>query len=198
LNGYEGTVSVPSRRLPQLFSEHGVPFYCKIDVEGHDTACLSSLEGYSDLPPYISVESQCLGEDERSTEAQALETLHRLCALGYRRFKLVEQRSLAVLSSATIFQAKPRILARIRNRLGFHGYDHYNYSNFIDQHRAEVKIKYAYDFIFGSSGPFGEDLEGVWLDSREARKVLTCHHRDWSRLPGTKPYEFWCDWHATM
>lgn len=61
-----------------LLERHGVPFYLKIDIEGADGLCLSSLSP-DDLPAYVSI------------EAHTADYVDRLRDLGYRQFKLVDQ-----------------------------------------------------------------------------------------------------------
>src|SRR5690349_5391837 len=62
-----------------LLRQYGVPFYLKVDIEGHDTYCIADLE-QNDLPKYVSLE---MGRE--------LEPLFRLRDLGYSRFKLITQ-----------------------------------------------------------------------------------------------------------
>ena len=53
-------------------------------------------------PLFISVEAECYGR-ERWTELRSLETLDLLQTLGYKRFKLIDQPSLAVLKRSGCF-----------------------------------------------------------------------------------------------
>lgn len=62
-----------------LTAKHGVPHYAKIDIEGQEAAFLQGAAGKFPLPSYISVECY---------QFAPVEALH---ALGYRRFKLVNQ-----------------------------------------------------------------------------------------------------------
>jgi FkbM family methyltransferase len=64
---------------PTLVKRHGVPYYLKIDTEGHETAFLAGLAATADRPQYISV--QC----DQLAPAEALS------CLGYAHFKLVDQ-----------------------------------------------------------------------------------------------------------
>jgi FkbM family methyltransferase len=188
-------VRVPARRLVDLLAEHGTPVYCKIDVEGYDAICLSTLEGAAELPQFISVETECIGEHERITEAEAQLTLDRLHGLGYRRFKLVDQLRLVVLSPADSFYGSPRIALwhRVSRRLGLGNHSAWKYLT-----RSELNQKHGYTFPEGASGPFGDDLAGEWLDYPSAQRALRRHRHDYHGVPGAKPYGFWCDWHATF
>lgn len=72
------TIEVNVIPFSDLLAKHGVPFYLKSDIEGHDIYCLRALDR-SDLPTYISVESHRLAY------------LERLYELGYRQFKWINQ-----------------------------------------------------------------------------------------------------------
>jgi FkbM family methyltransferase len=192
------TVQVPGRRLANLFAQHGVPFYCKIDIEGMDAACLRTLRGAADLPRYISVESECIGDRDALSDAQALETLDELLGLGYRKFKLVDQTSLLVLTpSASVYRERPSLLERARRRVQKHPDTPYGYWDAVAANRARLTTAHGYEFPKSASGPFGADLDGDWLTADDARKTLLRHRRDYFKMPDAKPYGFWCDWHAT-
>ena len=66
-----------------LFERHGVPYYLKIDIEGHDIDVVQALHEFPDRPRYLSIE-----EHEAFYFAE-------LWSLGYRHFKLVNQRELS-------------------------------------------------------------------------------------------------------
>lgn len=67
-------------RLRDVFAQHGVPLYLKVDIEGADKYCIADLGG-DDLPQYVSFEA---------SEGQ-LADLFTLSRLGYTRFKLIDQ-----------------------------------------------------------------------------------------------------------
>jgi FkbM family methyltransferase len=62
-----------------LVAQQGVPRYLKIDIEGHEASFLRGMLGSPALPEFISVECHLL---------EPVELLH---ALGYRRFRLIDQ-----------------------------------------------------------------------------------------------------------
>lgn len=72
------SMTVPVMPLSKIFEQHGVPYYLKSDIEGHDRFCLASLTA-ADLPVYLSV------------EAHDTNYLTRMYELGYRHFKLINQ-----------------------------------------------------------------------------------------------------------
>lgn len=174
------TVDVQAVTLPEVFRAHGTPDYCKIDVEGADLLCLESLQGYAPLPRYISVESEC-GGDQGLTETAALQTLHALHGLGYERFKLVDQATLAVLSPNARFYTSSiwkRAMRKLRRP------------------RDVLERRLGWRFERGASGPFGDELAGDWVTYPVAVSLLRSHRADYFRLPSASPFGFWCDWHA--
>jgi FkbM family methyltransferase len=70
---------LPARAIVDLISQHGNPYYIKIDVEGADAALLRAIFAAGIRPPYISAE--CL-----SIEVFQVLLEHG----GYRAFKLIE------------------------------------------------------------------------------------------------------------
>jgi FkbM family methyltransferase len=104
-------IEVPALRFEQVLSEHGVPHYLKIDIEGADVLCLKALHEFEHRPHFVSLEIM---------REHAYEDLCHLIALGYSRFKLVKQ------------------------------------------HRNENP---------DSSGPFGDDAPGPWLEFRDVLRA---------------------------
>lgn len=69
--------------LRSIFKRFGVPYYCKIDIEGFDHIAVGSLRAEDSLPRFISVENGF----ERD--------LNAFITLGYKRFSFVNQRFVA-------------------------------------------------------------------------------------------------------
>lgn len=182
---------VLSKRLDDLFSEYGTPFYCKIDIEGNDILALRTIEYSDEKPLYISVETECLGENETVAAGKELETLDCLYQLGYRRFKLVDQQTLTVLSKRDFYFNTPE--------------SHWTAQTAINCRYAKEQLELSpnrqnlkfTDFFPGSSGPFGEELAGRWYGYKLAREILKKHRRDKMQLGGPE-WTFWCDWHAAF
>lgn len=182
---------VRSKRLDDLFREYGTPFYCKIDIEGNDIIALRTIEYSDEKPPYISVETECLGENETIAIGKELETLERLHQLGYRRFKLVDQQTLTVLSKRDFYFNIPE--------------RHWTAQTAIDCRYAKEQLELTSnqrgmkftDFFPSASGPFGEELAGRWYGYKLAREILKKHRRDKMQLGGPE-WTFWCDWHAAL
>ncbi len=184
--GAARAIHVPTVDLPQLMETYGVPDYCKIDIEGNDIEALSSLERTDSRPPFLSVESECLGREE-DYGSRMSDTLDELHALGYTDFKLVDQRTLSVLDWRLFYDNTYPSPA--------HGYHDWLYAERLLGLRGEHA---AFSLFFpGSSGPFGDDLLGGWLDYGEARGLLGFHHSSpFHRRLGR--WHFWCDWHARL
>lgn len=66
--------------LESVLREHGIPYYLKIDIEGMDTAAVSTVGAFEDRPRYVSVET--------GAGPEWLDNLHHL---SYRWFKFVNQ-----------------------------------------------------------------------------------------------------------
>lgn len=175
-------ITVPSRTLRSLIREYGTPYYCKIDIEGNDIVALESLRGCEDLPLYVSVETECIGDDSRPEEV-TFATLDMLYEIGYRKFKLVDQTTLTVLGDAPFY---------CREALPMYLRDDYNYASKILCQKGRFQ-----QYFPNSSGPFGEDLNGTWYDY-EAAKSLIKFHSTAQRKLGFEIWSFWCDWHATF
>jgi len=188
----KGVVKVGVRRLASLMDEFGVPYYCKIDIEGYDEVALDTLKGAAQVPTFISAESECAG-DQTLSEEQALSTLRKMHELGYQKFKLVDQATLSVLESNVKFydnahlaqKGLDKVLRKVNAGWGYGA-------------RQEAVKRAGYLFPETSSGFFGEDLAGDWVDYATATELLLRHRRDYFRLPTAVSYGFWCDWHATV
>lgn len=191
LDTFKESIIVKSRKLSTLFAQYGVPLYCKVDIEGFDAICVSTLEGTTLQPKYLSVETECIGENEVLDEAGMLKTLDTLKAIGYNQFKLVDQTTLAILELDKPFYGGTwDKLNRLKNK-----YFHYN---FIRDHKNGVKYNLFYT---GASGAFGESLGGSkWYNYEEAKKLLLQHREQYFNLykNQNKNFTFWCDWHAKL
>jgi FkbM family methyltransferase len=185
---FQETVKVKTKRLSSLMMKFGVPCYCKIDVEGYDKACLDTLSDIDEVPKFISVETECLGEFEVITDEQALATLNRLYGLGYSKFKLIDQATLNVLRPGSLFYTDSFVKKILRERKYY----------VARSNRERLSKKHKYTFTFGSSGPFGDELEGRWLDYDTAKKTLLFHRNARMNSKKATRFGFWCDWHARL
>jgi hypothetical protein len=195
LNKYKESIFVTSKTLPSLFAEYGTPYYCKVDIEGSDEKCLLSLKGIKELPALLSCESECVGENQTLSDSEALTTLNILNDLGYSKFKLVDQLTLNPLAPNKHFYKeemyipqKISILQKIRNKIIPKKQE--NYHNYLS-------AKFLFKFKYGSSGPFGDDIEGEWVNYLTAKEMLLFHRNDYFNLSNSNSFSFWCDWHAS-
>lgn len=179
-------ITVKTKKLSSIFDTFGVPYYCKIDIEGYDETALLSLKNSEEQPLYISAETECLGENDESSDPSPIATLIALRSLGYDQFKLIDQVSLTVLNNNEKFYTDIRLFI----------YQIFNKLNISIGNKRRLQKSLGYKFPTGASGPFGEDLTGNWMNFEEAEKCLFKHRNDYFRLKRSKNYGFWCDWHA--
>ncbi|MBS1586478.1 MAG: FkbM family methyltransferase [Bacteroidetes bacterium] len=195
--GISKKVTVHSKKLSTLFAEHGVPHYCKIDIEGHDSIALQTLAQDS-LPPYISVEAEMVPYNSSIQEPDTLLNLQLLKQLGYRQFKLVDQDTLSPLAPDEQFYfntpaPSTAIVVRgvrfLKRKLGF---------SKLPSYLQHLKDRTGYTFLRDSSGPFGEEVEGEWYDYETAKRMILKQRKDYHALDRAVYYGFWCDWHAKL
>jgi len=163
-----------------------VPLYLKIDIECFDKLCVEALDP-ADLPQYASLEL---------TVADQLDALRRA---GYDRFKLVRQDDLAAAPDLTgalnacWMTLKERVppllnlaqrLGRMKRKLG-------RSLRRTDRRTEQSGLKSGkWVFAYGSSGTFGEEAPGEWLD-------FDTTVRRWQAFQRAARERYWCDVHAT-
>ncbi|HET6254651.1 MAG TPA: FkbM family methyltransferase [Puia sp.] len=185
-------VAVRGRSLCSLFNEFGLPWYCKIDIEGYDATAVTGMTGCSGRPAYISCEGsgQPIGEIGRD-ERLLYVVLDALAAQGYRRFMLVDQESLSVLTDAGYYDRLHRWPVRVRTKLErWLGRPTPRYNNRLWMMRHGLLEA---DDV---SGPFGEDLKGEWADYDATRRRLARHFSHYYQYTKNKKYIFWVDIHG--
>jgi FkbM family methyltransferase len=172
------TVKVSTVTFDSILARYGVPYYCKIDIEGNDILCLDGITP-EDKPEYLSIEmSHAVGDRQ----------LAKMAALGYSRFKIVSQ--------VTFGPAVPALESLIRRapwRL-----------RHAAQSLKQLEVRTlgkgqddAWTFRRGSSGSFGEATPGRWLSYAKALTVWRSLHRLDSRLNARGFGGDWYDIHAT-
>jgi FkbM family methyltransferase len=196
-NQKAASIKVPTAKLSTIMRQYGVPYYCKIDVEGFDAVCIQSLNELPAIPKFISCETECFSENQQVSEEDILDTLNSLHAVGYTKFKLIEQDNLSPLYPGVSFyqntRNEPFFIRVLRKLVQQSGYKIEKISN-----REKLSWKHQYNFPFGATGPFGNDLEGSWLDYATAKETLLFHRSEFfSRKVDYPLYTIWCDWHAT-
>lgn len=78
-------IEVSAVDFGECLRRHGVPYYMKIDIEGADQVCLTTLREFDTRPSYVSFESEKVSFDKLREELELLD------ALGYRDFMAVQQ-----------------------------------------------------------------------------------------------------------
>jgi FkbM family methyltransferase len=184
---------VTTTTLAALVDEFGVPDYCKVDVEGHDAVAVASL-GDAPKPKFISAEAESLPEECPQSLDRVLDALMQQ---GYDRFKLVDQRSLRVLSlTDTLYAEYERPVSKLQ-RLLYRRLPGFVWSPYWWE-RRQVTSRIGYELPHGSTGPYGNDLAGEWCDATTAAMIAQRQRAAYFSTPNSVPWGFWCDWHATM
>jgi FkbM family methyltransferase len=189
------TISVNTNTLTDLFNEFGRGVYCKMDIENGDIAALKTLNSSDNLPQYFSVEISGLPIGklvQQLPETQA--AIKEFERLGYNRFKLVDQYTLASLSQKPFYVTQRNILFRARHQLeSIFKIPSVNFSP-----RHWYSTKFNYDFTMDTSGPFGEDLVGKWYTTSKMKQIIHERFEEYYELEKTKKHNiFWVDLHAT-
>ena len=192
-NSAHHEILVPCRRFDSILEEFGVPYYLKVDIEGNDTLCLTSLKNRP-LPEYVSA------------EISDLSLLDLMTDLGYTRFKCISQfhylpLELPATSQQQNYEKVQRWLQNknplMRILLPMGG------RRLLERLKNQSRRENKWVFPFGSSGPFGENLPGRWLTQQEMRTIFETFKKmmqDGQSSPfwGDKDYSFWADFHATQ
>ena len=169
------SVRIRTRTFAGIIDEFGVPFYCKIDIEGHDHVCIEQLTPDT-KPIYISVEM---------TEGRWRDDIRGLKSLGYNAFKVIDQMTFRIPrkwspvdTAAGIHPALASVCARVRTKVYW-------------TRRPRVG---DWSFPWGSSGPFGEETPGRWVDDREAIRLCDALQRRCTK----RDEPLWFDIHGAV
>ncbi|MYZ47748.1 FkbM family methyltransferase [Propylenella binzhouense] len=170
-------ITVPCRTFGSLIAEFGVPYYAKIDIEGHDRICLQQLTPAT-APQFISVEMEHGSGDV---------DLRLMKALGYTKFKIVCQAldwidynpATGILFERYFGGRTGRAVRKLRRIMKHAGLNP----------RAD---KYGQ----GTSGPPGPDTAGTWRSFETVLKQWTRLHET-DKRKGAEGLGWWFDIHAT-
>ena len=188
-----GLITVRGRSLCSLFTEFGIPWYCKLDIEGYDAAALRGLGACAGRPAYISCEcsGRPIGAIWRDREL-LYAALDALAAAGYRQFKLDDQESLLVLTDTghydRLHRWSSRVMTRLERWLDRPGPRHSNRLFLARRSRPEAG---------SDSGVFGAELAGNWMDYDQTRGRMLRHFTHYYQYTKNKRLIFWVDIHAT-
>lgn len=184
------SITVPCRRFRGLLEEYGLPYYLKVDIEGHDHYCVQDLAP-GHLPPYLSI------------EMGGFESLLTLRDLGYTGFKLITQNDHTQLVCDP-FSTRQLVKRRLRSypslfRLGqrISGLR----TRVLPQRNASTNGHGpapggGWTFNFGSSGPFADDTDGPWQTLEAVAHTWVAFQLGQSRY-GLPTFDVWHDVHAT-
>lgn len=171
------SIAVDTVPFSDILSRRERPWYVKIDIEGSDALCLKALDN-STSPTYISAETECSVDARDLDRDDYLYILRLMNDRGYDSFKLVHQSFLVPINQASFelfFDRDYRIAVRL-----------------------DVERRCNWQFSLGSSGPFGEDIPGLWMRYGEAVEVYSAfRERLLSKSISAPLQTIWCDWHAT-
>ncbi|MGE0451427.1 MAG: FkbM family methyltransferase [Vicinamibacterales bacterium] len=180
----------------ELVGRFGMPHYLKIDLEGLDLHCLSVLTSTA-KPRFISLEL---------SDADAL---WRLRELGYKRFKIIDQRNWhrsfhhepgfdrvrrAVRDWPGVGVMRRVVRRASRDLLG---------RVMASRDATEVTVgdgsRVVWKFPYGSSGAFGDHARGHWRSFDDAVYTWLSYRRGLTRFD-ERPHRRleWFDVHATV
>jgi FkbM family methyltransferase len=94
------SVEVDMITIADVIDEYGIPYFMKVDIEGMDRAVVESMADLPTVPPLLSMESAATSPS--ATLDTVLGEVALLRRLGYRRFKLVDQRRVSGLAGRAL------------------------------------------------------------------------------------------------
>lgn len=149
-------LDVPRVDLAAQFAARGTPHYLKIDIEGMDRHVLETLAGLDERPRYLSIESDKVRFDALADE------LALLRALGYDRFKVVQQRDIPGATIPTLdLLGRPMRFTFPKHSSGPFGDD--ILQPWIDHDAALAR----YREVFDDYARFGDDAQVAARHARE-------------------------------
>jgi FkbM family methyltransferase len=180
-------IKIQAQRFEKIINTHGVPYYLKVDIEGHDYLCVHGLDR-NNLPRYISV------------EANDISLFDDLAKKGFTKFKLVFQYNLAHLDLPPNKYFKRWLWGyRLRqwNSLPIKVFRKLGGSVFILWVDKKAVPVYSKNFKSGTSGNFGENIGGEWYSLEKSIEIYNYYYHLFHQLPDRKDYGFWVDIHAS-
>ncbi len=180
-------VPVQVRRFDGILREFGVPYFLKVDIEGFDHHCLEGIDA-ADPPAFVSV------------EMGGMDSLVRLRARGYTRFKLIAQHDDYLPLQAAPPGFKDWLRYQLRDHpglirvLGTPGSVREALSRRI---RPVSRPREAgWTFPVGSSGPMAFESRGEW-GSFDDTAFAWLNFRKGCSPYGKPTFSHWFDLHAT-
>jgi FkbM family methyltransferase len=189
-------IRIETWRFADVLRIFGVPEYLKIDIEGADSHCVNDLDR-KNLPRFISVESECVGDGQTLAPDEAVRMLELLCDAGYSRFKLVSQDDFRTMTYPDRWRfVRLLIDSAARGKLSRVGFR--RVAERVSTRGKLESLNGGYRFDCGSTGPWGPGLLGRWLSYQQARATYLGVREQFFAKTDVKTYAFWYDWHATV
>jgi FkbM family methyltransferase len=170
------SVTVDTGSFRSILDEYGVPFYCKIDIEGNDRLCLNDLEP-SDVPVFLSIEMA------HSDGAKDLELLY---GLGYRKFKIISQVTWSQ-PLGLISHIEPGLHPKVRS-----------FIQYLDKALRGRTRDGNWGFSSGCSGTFGDKTQGRWLTYEKTYAIWRILHDADIKYNAKGIGVNWFDIHASL
>jgi FkbM family methyltransferase len=182
-------IRVPCRRFRTVWEEFGIPYYLKIDIEGNDMLCVQELDPMN-LPKFISME--CI----RAYAQKSLALLHEL---GFKGFKCISQQLFLPLELPPAIEQRryerAHWLVLTKNPL-VRAFRFLGGRSWIHQELNRSRTYDSWTFPSGSSGPFGDDLPGRWLNYDEMKATYEYYCSLFDSKKHSVSWDLWCDFHA--
>ena len=184
-------IQVQGARFETIFGQFGIPFFCKIDIQGSESLCLQAFKS-KQIPRYLSVEAG---------DTRQLEVLN---GLGYSLFKCISQFTFlplqlppapeqANVERAMLWLDSSAIRHRLFRKLGGR--------RWLQKQIQKFRQHNGWNFLPDSSGGFGDQTLGRWLTYAEMVETYKEFRRRWAA--GQKSIfwthdrsPIWADFHA--
>lgn len=191
-------IDVYCRPFGDVLREQGIPYYLKIDIEGHDHYCLEGIDP-QDLPRYVSV------------EFGRFEDLIALYRLGYDAFKVIHQagtfshaqfRAGPVDSLEELLKMRLKSYPRLYQLCGRLVALKSGIAKLLSRGRrpgssGPTRPPGGGEVPPGPSGPFGEETAGQWDNFEETSYHLLSFFLGRSQHGNPPDWNIWFDIHAT-
>jgi len=180
-------VTVPVVNFANVLRQHGIPHYMKIDIEGCDMVCLDALKAVKERPDYLSIES------DKTSMANVTAEIETLIALGYDRFKAIDQSVINVSQKSP----KPPAEGQYAEWRFEHGSSGLFGAELPGEWKAKKAILSQYRFIMLGYHLMGDDgfmrrwkFKGAWRLQHMVRDIF-CPLKD-------DDWPWWYDTHARL
>jgi FkbM family methyltransferase len=181
-------IQVSCSRFERILAQYGIPYFCKIDIQGNESCCLEGFQPHN-VPKFISI-------------AANIRQLEMLRDLGYSLFKCISQYTFIPVQIPPVSEQRnaeravwrlhsSKIRHRIFRRLGGR--------RWLQEQLQCTRRHNGWSFPPDSSGAFGDQTLGQWLTYDEMLQTYSefLRRRDSGQESMFfKPCKFWADFHA--